>query len=86
MLQRADLARRRARQLGRDRLEWYDACLEEQLVRRMDIERELPGAIVSGELDLVFQPVVHLLDRRPAGVEALLRWRTPSSAPCCRPR
>ncbi|HYN95030.1 MAG TPA: EAL domain-containing protein, partial [Pilimelia sp.] len=77
VLRRADLARRRARQLGRDRLEWYDVGLEEQLVRRMDIERELTGAIPRGELDLAFQPVVHLLDRRPAGVEAFLRWRSP---------
>jgi len=78
VLQRADLACRRARQLGRDRLEWYDSCLEDQLVRRMDMERELAGAIGRRELDLVYQPVVHLLDRRPAGVEALLRWRSPT--------
>jgi EAL domain-containing protein (putative c-di-GMP-specific phosphodiesterase class I) len=44
----------------------------------MDMERELSGAIVRRELDLVFQPVVHLLDRRPVGVEALLRWRHPT--------
>jgi diguanylate cyclase (GGDEF)-like protein/PAS domain S-box-containing protein len=78
VLQRADLACRRGQQLGRDRLEWYDACLEEQLMRRMDMERELAGAVGRSELDLVYQPVVHLLDRRPAGVEALLRWRHPT--------
>ncbi|MDQ7909189.1 EAL domain-containing protein [Phytohabitans sp. ZYX-F-186] len=75
VLRRADLARRRARQLGRDRIEWYDAYLEEQLVRRMDLERELPGAAARGELDLVYQPVLSLPDRQPVGVEALLRWR-----------
>lgn len=75
VLRRADLARRRARQMGRDRIEWYDAYLEEQLVRRMDLERELPGAADRGELDLVYQPVLSLPDRRPVGVEALLRWR-----------
>jgi len=75
VLRRADLARRRARQMGRDRIEWYDAYLEEQLVRRMDLERELPGAAARGELDLVYQPVLSLPDRQPVGVEALLRWR-----------
>jgi diguanylate cyclase (GGDEF)-like protein/PAS domain S-box-containing protein len=75
VLRRADLARRRARQMGRDRIEWYDAYLEEQLVRRMDLERELPGAVARGELDLVYQPVLSLPDRQPVGVEALLRWR-----------
>ncbi|MDZ5442443.1 bifunctional diguanylate cyclase/phosphodiesterase [Micromonospora sp. 4G57] len=77
VLRQADLARRRAVQLGRDRVEWYDAYLEEQLVRRLDLERELPGAIARGELDLVYQPVLALADRRPVGTEALLRWRSP---------
>ncbi|WP_431917692.1 putative bifunctional diguanylate cyclase/phosphodiesterase [Micromonospora wenchangensis] len=76
-VRQADLARRRAVQLGRNRVEWYDACLEEELVRRLDLERELPGAAARGELDLVYQPVLALADRRPAGIEALLRWRSP---------
>ncbi|MGC4896385.1 EAL domain-containing protein [Micromonospora sp. DT31] len=77
VLRQAGLARRRAVQLGRDRVEWYDAYLEEQLVRRLDLERELPGALARGELDLVYQPVVELADRMPVGTEALLRWRSP---------
>ncbi|MFI7607595.1 putative bifunctional diguanylate cyclase/phosphodiesterase [Micromonospora sp. NPDC049366] len=77
VLRQADLARRRAVQLGRDRVEWYDAFLEEQLVRRLDLERELPGAVARGELDLVYQPVLGLADRSPVGAEALLRWRSP---------
>ena len=77
VLRHADLARSRARQLGRDRVEWYDTDVEIQLHRRMDLERELLGAADRGELDLVFQPVVGLRDKQPAGVEALLRWRHP---------
>ncbi|MBQ1075330.1 GGDEF domain-containing protein [Micromonospora sp. C31] len=77
VLRQADLARRRAVQLGRDRVEWYDAYLEEQLVRRLDLERELPGAVARGELDLVYQPVLDLADGQPVGAEALLRWRSP---------
>ncbi|GAB3955392.1 hypothetical protein GCM10027614_64500 [Micromonospora vulcania] len=77
VLRQAELARRRAVQLGRDRVEWYDAFLEEQLVRRLDLERELPGAVARGELDLVYQPVLDLADRQPVGAEALLRWRSP---------
>ncbi|MDT5032675.1 MAG: hypothetical protein QOC94_2846 [Actinoplanes sp.] len=77
VLRHADLARSRAFQLGRDRVEWYDTDVEIQLHRRMDLERELLGAVERDELDLVFQPVVGLLDKQPAGVEALLRWRHP---------
>ncbi|HEX8627686.1 MAG TPA: bifunctional diguanylate cyclase/phosphodiesterase [Catenuloplanes sp.] len=77
VMRRADLARRRARQLGRDRVEWYDTDLEQQLLRRMDLEQGLPGAAARGELDLVYQPVLSLHDGRPVGVEALVRWRHP---------
>ncbi|MDG4785448.1 EAL domain-containing protein [Micromonospora sp. WMMD1102] len=78
VLRRADLARLRARQLGRNRVEWYDDELEEQFTRRLDLERELPGAVRRGELDLVFQPVLDLDDQQPVGTEALLRWRNPA--------
>ncbi|MDR7281174.1 putative bifunctional diguanylate cyclase/phosphodiesterase [Catenuloplanes atrovinosus] len=78
VLHRADLARRRARQQGPDRIEWYDSFLEEQLVRRMDVEREIVGVTDRRELDLVYQPILSLPDRTTAGVEALLRWRNPA--------
>lgn len=78
VLRRAEMARRRAQQLGRNRIEWYDSYLEEQLVRRMDLERELPGAAGRGEFDLVYQPVLDLHDERPVGTEALVRWRSPA--------
>ncbi|MFK3980132.1 putative bifunctional diguanylate cyclase/phosphodiesterase [Micromonospora sp. NPDC050397] len=78
VLRRAEMARRRAQQLGRNRIEWYDNYLEEQLVRRMDLERELPGAAARGEFDLVYQPVLDLHTQRPVGTEALVRWRSPS--------
>ncbi|MBU2662041.1 EAL domain-containing protein [Actinoplanes bogorensis] len=77
VLRHADLARKRARQLGLDRVEWYDPDVEMKLNRRMDLEREILGAAERGELDLVFQPVVDLRDQQPVGVEALLRWRHP---------
>jgi diguanylate cyclase (GGDEF)-like protein/PAS domain S-box-containing protein len=77
VLRHADLARQRARQVGLDRVEWYDPDVEIQLDRRMELEKQLLGAAGRGELDLVFQPVSALRDGRPVGVEALLRWRHP---------
>jgi diguanylate cyclase (GGDEF)-like protein/PAS domain S-box-containing protein len=77
VLRHADLARRRARQLGLARVEWYDPDIEMKLNRRMELEQQLLGAAERGELDLVFQPVVDLRDDLPVGVEALLRWRHP---------
>jgi diguanylate cyclase (GGDEF)-like protein len=77
VLRRADLALRRAKQLGRGRVEWYDAAVEEALLRRMTLEQELPSALDRGELDLIYQPILDLVAGRPLAVEALLRWRHP---------
>ncbi|MGI5244057.1 putative bifunctional diguanylate cyclase/phosphodiesterase [Dactylosporangium sp. CA-139066] len=80
-LRHADVARRRARQLSRTRdggrVECYDKSFEAVLLRRTEIEQQLPGVVGRGELDLVFQPVADLATRSPVGAEALLRWRHP---------
>jgi len=77
VLRRADLALRRAKQLGRGRIEWYDEAIEKALLRRMTLEQELPDALLGGQLDLIYQPILDLVAQRPLAVEALLRWRHP---------
>ncbi|GGM65145.1 putative bifunctional diguanylate cyclase/phosphodiesterase [Dactylosporangium sucinum] len=84
-LRHADVARRRAQQVSRGlpggRVECYDKGFEAALVRRTEIEQQLPGVVGRGELDLVFQPVTDLTLRQPVGAEALLRWRHPRLGP-----
>jgi diguanylate cyclase (GGDEF)-like protein/PAS domain S-box-containing protein len=76
-LSRAELAVRRAGQLGRGRIEWYDEALEAAVIRRALLEQEMPGLVQRGELDLVYQPILDLVEQCPVGVEALVRWRHP---------
>ena len=47
-------------------------------IDRMRLEGELAAALEREELELWYQPVVDLTDRRIAGFEALLRWRHPT--------
>jgi diguanylate cyclase (GGDEF)-like protein len=77
MLAGADLAMRRARKQGRNRIVRFDESLELAMMRRDLLESELPGVDRRGELDLLYQPIVAVADRRPYGAEALLRWRHP---------
>jgi diguanylate cyclase (GGDEF)-like protein/PAS domain S-box-containing protein len=75
-LARAELALRRARQLGPAQPpQWYDEATATLLRRRLTIEQDLPDALARGEVDLLFQPVVELPSGRVAGVEARPRWR-----------
>ncbi|WP_426504297.1 EAL domain-containing protein [Dactylosporangium sp. McL0621] len=75
-LSRAELALQRARRLGPAQPpQWYDEATATLLRRRLTIEQDLPGALLRGELDLLFQPVVELPSGRVAGVEARPRWR-----------
>ncbi len=48
------------------------------VIRSLQIESALPGAIIAGELSLAYQPVMDLTNGEIAAVEALLRWRSPT--------
>ncbi|HRK25589.1 MAG TPA: diguanylate cyclase, partial [Beijerinckiaceae bacterium] len=77
VLRNATLALNRAKRQGRNRIEMFSPCFDEEAQRRADLERNLNRAINSGELLLHFQPLVRTSDRRLIGVEALVRWDHP---------
>lgn len=55
----------------------YAADAEGQGLMRLALEADLRRALVRGELEAFYQPVVSLADGRIAGFEALVRWRHP---------
>jgi EAL domain-containing protein (putative c-di-GMP-specific phosphodiesterase class I) len=64
--------------LGRDRCVFSEAGHQVQTGRRLQLARELRGAEVRGEMRLAFQPVFALRTMEIVGVEALLRWKSPT--------
>ncbi|MEV6304359.1 EAL domain-containing protein [Actinoplanes sp. NPDC051861] len=78
VIRRAALALRSVRSGPPGAVEWYDTEMETRLLRRSTLEQDLPGALARGDLDLIFQPIADLRDRRPVGVEALPAWRHPA--------
>jgi EAL domain-containing protein (putative c-di-GMP-specific phosphodiesterase class I) len=68
----------RAKEKGRDRAELFDAQLREDVVARLDTERELRHALEHGGLLLYYQPIVSLQTGAVTGFEALLRWDHPT--------
>jgi PAS domain S-box-containing protein len=78
LIDAAERARRRARELGADRFEFIelgDARPESPARELLD---DIRHALEREELRLRYQPVFDLADRRITGVEVLLRWEHPS--------
>jgi len=77
LLMNADAAMYRAKDLGRNNLQFYRSEMNASSRERLSLEEGLRHAIARGELFLLYQPQVDLRSGRVCGVEALLRWNHP---------
>lgn len=76
LIQQADMAMYKAKQQGRNAYHWHTGEITEQLGERVRLRNDLQEAIVSGRMELHYQPLI-ARDGTLAGVEALLRWPHP---------
>ncbi|WP_232831125.1 putative bifunctional diguanylate cyclase/phosphodiesterase [Peristeroidobacter agariperforans] len=77
LLKHADIALYRAKELGRDNFQLFDAKMNTELSEHVAIEQALRRAIGSEQIYLEFQPLVDLQSGRLTSFEALARWRHP---------
>ena len=77
LLRNADLAMYRAKELGRDRTQFYTAAMSARLLEHLNLEAHLRRALGAGELFLAYQPIIRLKTKQVEAREALLRWRDP---------
>lgn len=77
LLRDADIALYRAKEHGRARTEVFTTALREAILIRHRLQTDLTRAIASGEIFLLYQPILSLADGRLSGFEALVRWRHP---------
>lgn len=75
VLRNADVAMYRAKNAGKDRAVVFESSMYESLLERIELEADLRKAIKTREVDVHFQPIVDLDERRVVGVEALARWQ-----------
>ncbi|MGK5683695.1 putative bifunctional diguanylate cyclase/phosphodiesterase [Actinoplanes sp. URMC 104] len=75
-LRRADVAMYAAKQSGEESC-WYDAGLDRLASEEARVGAELRTALDTGQLRLVYQPIVELPHGRPVAAEALIRWQHP---------
>jgi diguanylate cyclase (GGDEF)-like protein/PAS domain S-box-containing protein len=81
IVRNADVAMYEAKRAGRARSVVFSEAMHAQLSRNLMIETSLRKAIGTGQLSLVYQPIIELDTGRRASVEALLRWEHPELGP-----
>ncbi|TCM92774.1 diguanylate cyclase (GGDEF)-like protein [Paenibacillus sp. BK033] len=73
----ADTAMYQAKRRGKNQYCLYDEQMERELLRRMELEKDLRLALPREQLVVHYQPKWDAAVNRPIGVEALLRWNHP---------
>lgn len=74
----ADLAMRRAKDLGKNRWKVFDPSLRDFLRTQARLGMDLRHALERNELVAYYQPKIHLPTQKVVGFEALLRWKHPA--------
>lgn len=77
LIRRAELAVEAAKGGGRGGAAAYGRSLETDSLSRLALESDLRNALVRGEIEPFYQPIVNLDTGAVAGFEALCRWRHP---------
>jgi predicted signal transduction protein with EAL and GGDEF domain len=78
LLQNADTAMYQAKAAGRNTYRFFTEAMNREAERHYRIESALRVGIRDNELRLVYQPLVDMPSNRIFGVEALVRWHSPT--------
>jgi len=76
LLKHADIAMYQAKKAGRNAIRFFDPKMQDIILARVDLERELRKALEKNQLHLYYQ--IQVSDNGcPMGAEALIRWIHP---------
>jgi diguanylate cyclase (GGDEF)-like protein len=78
LLRDADIAMYRAKWSGRNCYVVFECGMADAVQSRMELEMDLRVALENDEFFLAFQPTFDLSDMSPSGLEALIRWDSPT--------
>jgi diguanylate cyclase (GGDEF)-like protein len=79
LLHDADLALHKAKEAGKNRYVVFESAMHTAAQDRIHLEMDLAQALAADQFFLVYQPMLKLDGEKVVGVEALLRWRHPTS-------
>jgi diguanylate cyclase (GGDEF)-like protein len=77
LFKNAGIALKYAKGNTKGKHQFFDPTMDEQLKRRLNVIKELKGALENDEMVLFYQPQYCLNSKQYIGVEALVRWFKP---------
>jgi len=77
LLMKADNAMYQAKDYGKDQFKFYEQSMNDQMVKKIELQKEMRQGIVNKEFVLYYQPQVEIETGKVIGVEALVRWQHP---------
>ena len=78
LLKNADMALYGAKADGRGTYRFFEPEMDARMQQRRELEMDLRQALINGEFELHYQPLVNLQSNDITGFEALLRWNHPT--------
>ena len=78
LLKSADLAMYNAKGEGRGTCRLFDPEMDASLQARRQLELDMKQALIAGEFQLYYQPLVDVTTNLVKGFEALIRWHHPT--------
>jgi len=78
LLRNADTAMYQAKTLGRNTYSFFTKEMNTSMLRRLEVEEQMHGALERNEFEVYYQPQFDVKNNNIIGAEALLRWRNPA--------
>lgn len=78
ILKNADQAMYHAKDAGKNRFSYFSPSMQEHALQRLQLGKDLRSALAKAQLELHFQPILHLASGKVRKAEALLRWNHPT--------
>jgi diguanylate cyclase (GGDEF)-like protein len=77
LLKNADMAMYRAKNCGRNNIQFYCDDMNKEMVRQIEVEKELRIALKEQQFCLHYQPIIDTKSGEIIALEALTRWNHP---------
>ncbi len=79
LMKNADAAMYKAKESGRNNIQFYTSEITDAVLARLSMENQLRRALEQDEFELHYQPQCNTVSGDIIGMEALIRWRDPES-------